>query len=228
MKENVHENHRNRVRKKYIENGIEAFEPHQVLELLLFYSYRQIDTNEIAHRLLKKFGTLSGVFEADISSLMSIDGVGENTAVFLKLQSDIQRYYIKEKHSKGRKTTLTPANIGKYAQDLFLGLTDEVCYLISLNADCELISSDIISKGTVNSISVYSREVVKKALETKAAYVIIAHNHPNGLLIPSDSDIKTTEMLKNALDFVNVTLLDHVIVARNNHISLLNDYNILK
>ncbi len=226
-KENVHKNHRNRLRQKFIENDIEALQPHEVLELLLFYAYRQRDTNEIAHNLLKKFGSLSGVFEADINSLQEVEDVGYNTAVFLKLQGNIQRYYMKEKFSKMRNLQITPQNIGEYARHLFYGYTDEVFYLISLNSNCEVISADIISKGTVNSSVVYSREVVKKALETKAVFVILAHNHPNGVLAPSEGDVKTTKVLAEALNFINVKLIDHVIVARGEHISLFKDYKIL-
>ena len=226
-KENVHKIHRNRLRQKFIENDIEALQPHEVLELLLFYAYRQRDTNEIAHNLLKKFGSLSGVFEADINSLQEVEDVGYNTAVFLKLQGNIQRYYMKEKFSKMRNLQITPQNIGEYARHLFYGYTDEVFYLISLNSNCEVISADIISKGTVNSSVVYSREVVKKALETKAVFVILAHNHPNGVLAPSEGDVKTTKVLAEALNFINVKLIDHVIVARGEHISLFKDYKIL-
>lgn len=227
QKENVHKSHRNRLRKKFIENGIESFQPHEVLELLLFYAYRQRDTNEIAHRLLKKFGSLSGVFEADIESLTEVEDVGYNTAVFLKLQGNIQRYYMKEKFSQMKNLQITPQNIGEYVQHLFYGYTEEVFYIISLNAECEVISSDIIAKGTVNTTALYSREVIKKVLETKAVFVILAHNHPNGLLAPSEADVKTTKILNEALNFVNVKLIDHVIVGRGDYISLFKDYKIL-
>lgn len=227
QKENVHKNHRDRLRKKFIENDIESLQPHEVLELLLFYAYRQRDTNEIAHRLLKKFGSISGVFEADIASLQEVEDVGYNTAVFLKLQGNIQRYYMKEKYSKMRNLQITPQNIGEYVKHLFYGYTDEVFYVISLNSKCEVISADIMSKGTVNSSVVYSREVVKKVLETKADFVILAHNHPNGMLAPSDDDVKTTKVLTEALNFINVKVIDHVIVARGEHISLFKDYKIL-
>ena len=226
-KENVHKAHRNRLRKKFIENDIEVFQPHEVVELLLFYAYRQRDTNEIAHRLLKKFGSISGIFEADIKSLMEVEDVGYNTAVFLKLQSSIQRFYMKEKFSKQKGMQITPENVGEYAQHLFYGYTEEVFYMLSLNAECELISADIIARGTVNSTAVYSREVIKKAIETKAVFVILAHNHPNGVLAPSEADVKTTKILNDALSFVNVRLIDHVIVARGEYISLFKDYKVL-
>lgn len=226
-KENVHKMHRSRMRKKYAEMGLQAFAPHEVLEFLLFYSYRRVDTNEIAHRLLKKFGTISGVFDADLQSLMEVEGVGENAAIFLKLQNDLQRYCMIERFSEEKNTRITPDNIGTYASCLFYGHADEVFYMISLTADCELISADIVARGTVNSIAVYSREVVKKALETKATLVILAHNHPNGMLVPSEADIKTTKILSDALNFVNVKIIDHIIFGGGECISLLKDYDVL-
>jgi DNA repair protein RadC len=98
--------------------------------------------------------------------------------------------------------------------------------MISLNSDCEVITSDVITKGTVNTVSVYSREVVKRALETRATFVIFAHNHPTGVLAPSDDDIKTTRILADALNFINVKVIDHVIVSRGEHISLFADYKV--
>ncbi len=228
QKENVHKAHRNRLRKKFVENDVEVFQPHEVIELLLFYAYRQRDTNEIAHRLLKRFGSIPGIFEADIKSLMEVEDVGYNTAVFLKLQSSIQRYYMKEKFSSQKGLQITPENVGEYAKHLFYGYTEEVFYMISLNSECEMISADIIAKGTVNSTAIYSREVIKKAIETKAAFVILAHNHPNGILAPSEADVKTTKVLNEALNFINVRLLDHVIIARGDSVSLFKDYNVLR
>jgi len=227
-KENPHKNHRNRLREKLVKNGIESLQPHEVLELLLFYAYRQRDTNEIAHRLLKRFGTISGVFEADVESLSQVEDVGYNTAVFLNLQRHIQRYYMNEKFSKIKNLQITPQNIGEYVQHLFYGYTDEVFYMISLNSECEVITSDVITKGTVNTVSVYSREVVKRALETRASFVIFAHNHPNGILAPSEDDIKTTRVLTDALNYVNVKVIDHVIVSRGEYISLFADYSVFE
>lgn len=226
-KENLHKGHRDRLRNKFIENDIEVYESHEVLELLLYYAYRQRNTNDIAHRLINKFGTLSGVFEADIKSLMEVDGVGKETAVFLKLQSTLQRYYMKEKMQGKGMPKITPDNAGEYVKELFYGYTDEVFYLVSMDSDCRLIAYDVLAKGTVNATTVYPREVVKKALETNAKYVIMAHNHPNGVLAPSEEDVNTTRIVNEALSFVNVRLLDHIIVAGERTLSLFKSYNIL-
>ncbi len=226
-KENLHKGHRDRLRDKFIKNDIDVYEPHEVLELLLYYAYRQRDTNDIAHRLLKKFGTLHGVFEADIPSLMEVEGVGKETAVFLKLQSALQRYCLKERMLGKGMPKITPDNAGEYVKDLFYGYAEEVFYLISLDAECRLISSNIVARGTTNATTVYPREVVKKAIETNAKYVIMAHNHPNGVLAPSENDVNTTKIISEALSFVSVRLLDHIIVAGERTVSLFKSYNIL-
>ena len=224
--ENPHKGHRERMRRKFLEHGIDSFEQHEILELLLFYSYPQRNTNIIAHNLLKKFGSLSGVFDADYKSLTEVEDVGENTATLLKLQSAMCRIYMEDKFKEVKNEQLTPANAGDYVKTLFYGYTTEVFYLLSLDVECRLISADIISKGTVNSAPVYSREVVKKALDTGAAFAILAHNYPNGALFPSDSDIKITKMIEDALSYIKVRLIDHLIVADNRYISLAKEYHV--
>ena len=133
MIQNVHKDHRKRMREKFMQDGIESFQPHEVLEMLLFYSYRQRNTNEIAHRLLDRFGSLPAVFEADIKSLTEVPDVGENTAVFLKLLACVQRYYMKEKYSKEKGKKVTPDNVAEILEPLFCGYTEEVMYMISLD-----------------------------------------------------------------------------------------------
>ncbi len=226
--ENVHKGHRQRMRAKFLAHGLEAFPQHEALELLLYYAYSQKNTNEIAHNLLKKFGSLAGVFDADFKSLTEVEGVGEQTAVLLMLQSAMCRMYMADKYQEIKNRQITPTNAGEYITTLFYGYTNEIFYLLSLDNECRLISSDIVARGTVDNIAVYSREVVKKALETKAAFVIMAHNHPNGVLIPSDRDIKTTKVIENALSYINVKLIDHIIVANDRFISLAKEYHIIK
>lgn len=216
------------MRAKFRQHGIEAFQQHEALELLLYYAYTQKNTNEIAHRLLKKFGSLSGVFDASFESLVSVDGVGEQTAILLMLQSSMCRLYMADKYQGVKNMQITPTNAGEYIKNLFYGYTNEIFYLLSLDSECRLISADIVSQGTVNNVAVYSREIVQKALDTKAAFAIVAHNHPNGVLLPSDQDIKTTKVIEKGLSFVNVRLLDHIIVANDRYISLAKDYHVFE
>ncbi len=226
--ENVHKGHRQRMRAKFLAQGLEAFPQHEALELLLYYAYSQKNTNVIAHNLLKRFGSLSGVFDADFQSLIQVEGVGEQTAVLLMLQSAMCRMYLADKNQAVKNRQITPTNAGEYLKTLFYGYTNEIFYMLSLDNECRLISADIVARGTVNNVAVYSREIVKKALETKAAFVIMSHNHPNGVLLPSEQDIKTTRVIDQALSFINVKLIDHIIVADNRYISLVKEYHVLE
>ncbi len=218
---NIHEGHRNRLKRKFLNSDSEDFEPHEALEILLFYALPQKNTNIIAHELLQRFGSLAGVLEAEISDLVKVNGIKEHTATLIKLQLAMFRMYLKDKYEV-RNLKLTPDNAGDYIKTLFYGYTDEVLFAIMLDADFSLISTSKISVGTNNSSSVYSREVITKALETNASNVILAHNHPNGLLMPSAADIRATKIIDSGLSFINVRLIDHVIVANNKFTSVLN------
>ena len=217
---NVHKGHRDRLKRKFL--NADNLEQHEALEVLLYYALPQKNTNQIAHELLRKFGSLAGVFEAEMSDLMKVDGIKEHAATLIKLQTALFRMYLQDKYEI-KNIKLTPENAGKYIINLFYGYTFERLYAIMLDAEFRVISPVKISDGTNNSSPVYPRDIIKSALETNAVNVILAHNHPNGLLIPSAADIKVTKIVDKALSFINVCLIDHIIVADNKYLSILHD-----
>lgn len=221
-KKNIHEGHRQRLKRKLLNSDDEEILPHEALEALLFYALPQKNTNEIAHELIQRFGGISRVFEANMSDLMQVDGVKEHTATLLKLQTVIYKMYLKDKYEV-KNEKLTPYSAGQFAIKLFYGYTVEVLFAIMLDAEFRLISWKKLATGTTNSTPVYTREVLAYAIETKAANVILAHNHPNGMLIPSAGDIKVTTEVERALAFANVALIDHIIVADNKYTSVVNE-----
>ena len=214
----MHDKHRKRVRERYIKDGLDSFEPHQVLELMLFYTIPRKDTNETAHRLLDKFGTLSNVFEAPCKELMNIEGVGENTALFLNLIPQLIRKYEQDKRRE-LDIIRNTEDAGNYAKSLFHGRIYECFFLICLNVQNKIICTEKISEGTLDETPVYPRNVVRTALQNNAYSVIIAHNHPGGSLVPSPADTETTHAIKKALDSINIELRDHIIVANDNYLS---------
>ncbi|MBS7297992.1 MAG: DNA repair protein RadC [Eubacteriales bacterium] len=220
-KKNIHAGHRNRLKRKLLNMDSENFEPHEALEILLFYALPQKNTNPIAHELLQKFGSLSGVLEADLSDLIKVNGIKEHSATLIKLQLAMFRMYMQDKYEI-KNMKITPDNAGDYIKRLFLGYNHEVLFAIMLDADFSLISTEKITEGTNNGTGIYSREIMSKALETNASNIILAHNHPNGLLIPSAADLNATRVIENGLSFINVRLVDHVIVANNKFTSILN------
>lgn len=214
----MHEGHRERVRKRFLKEGIDSFEQHQILELILFYAIPRKDTNEIAHRLLKKFGSLSRVLEAEPEDLMQIPDIGENAACLLSLFAGVFRVYTQDKMSK--KITLERLeDIFSYVKSLYHGRLYETFFMISLDAQNRVLHSERIMEGTIDEIAVYPRMIVEAALRQKAYAVIIAHNHPGGSVMPSKMDVEATRHIAEALKTIDIELKDHIIVTNENCLS---------
>ena len=215
----VHDGHRKRMRQRFMEEGLDQFTDVQVLEILLFYCIARQDTNPIAHALLDHFGSLSQVLEAPVEELCKVEGIGENTAVFLRLITQVGRYYLTDRVSKA-KVLPTMESCAKYLQAYFFGRNVEMVYLLCLDAKCKMLCCKKLSEGDVNSTSLSVRKVVETALNTNASSVVLAHNHPGGLAIPSREDIQTTMRIASALQAVDVNFLDHILVADDDYVSL--------
>ncbi len=217
-KKNVHEGHRERMRNKYVNKGIEVFEQHEILEMLLFYAVPRKNTNDIAHRLLEACGSLSAVFDAPIDILMQ-QGLSYNAAVLLHMIPDLSRAYQSDKFDNEEKI-ITDENIGKKMVHLFAGKNEECVYAFFLDAKGKEKYSGIISKGDASSAPMFSKDIVSIAARCKAVTVIIAHNHPSGVAFPSRADLEATADIADALDTIGVHLADHIIVADRDYISL--------
>ena len=215
----VHDGHRKRMRQRFVEEGLDQFTDVQVLEILLFYCIARQDTNPIAHARLDHFGSLSLVLEAPVEELCKVDGIGDNTAVFLRLITQVGRCYLTDRASKA-KILPTLESCAKYLQTFFFGRNVETVYLLCLDAKCKMLCCKKISEGDVNSTSLSVRKVVETALNTNASSVVLAHNHPGGLAIPSNEDIQTTKRIAAALQAVDVNFVDHILVTDDDYVSL--------
>jgi DNA repair protein RadC len=218
-KDNLHSGHRERLRKRFLEEGLEAFDDHQVLELLLFYAIPRSDTNPIAHRLIKRFGGLSAVLEADSKDLATIEGMGENSAAFLSMLPQALRRYMRGKASKDSPKLNDPDKAAKYVIPLMAGRTEEVFYVLCLDAQLKVNYAALISSGTVKEAQILPRHVIEEAIRHKACSVILAHNHPSGTLKPSQSDIELTRQLMDALNHIDIKVQDHIIIAGTDFLS---------
>lgn len=212
----MHEEHRQRLRQRFISEGLDSFAPHNVLELLLFYSIPRRDTNETAHRLIEKYGSLHAVFDADVDDLTAIEGIGEHSAVLLKLIPQVARRYMEETQQDVKRFN-NYRLIGDYFVPRFVGVTSETVYLMLLDASYRLLSCNILFKGSVNSAHIRSRELIEKALSVRASMAVLAHNHPGGVAIPSASDIETTRQIYDVFGSIDVLLLEHFVVADNKY-----------
>lgn len=217
-KDNVHSGHRARLRKKYLDNGLDGFETHEALELLLFYAVPMKNTSVLAHQLLDAFGSLSAVFDAPYDALIDF-GLTESQAVMIKLMPDFSRIYIDDKHNDGSKV-VDYDNVGYKIIKKFIGRDNENVLLMLLDAKGKEVFCGIVSKGTLNDTSMPIRKIVDLSLRYNAKSAIIAHNHPSGIALPSSNDLATTENISNALNLIGVKLVDHYIVADNDCVSL--------
>ncbi|WP_425060956.1 hypothetical protein SCACP_17210 [Sporomusa carbonis] len=218
MAKNLHEGHRQRVKARYLSEGLDTFEDHQVLEMLLFYCIPMKDTNELAHRMIREFGSLAGLFEADPQDICKRCGVSENTAILVSLIPSLARRYFKGKW--GEKPVLrSSSKAGEYAVSLFVGRTYEVFYLICLDAQNRVNYAALVHEGTINEAPVYPRLIVETALRHQANSVILAHNHPGGTLQPSGADKEVTRRIVTALEAIEIHVADHIIVAGDRYFS---------
>ena len=214
---NPHEKHRQRVRKEFLENGFtDATPPHKILEMLLFYSIPRKDTNEIAHALLKRFGSISGVVNASPTELMSIDGIGESSVALIKLLIPVFRHYKSSSVENGNVPT-SMNSICDYIMAKYIGFTKEIFAVTSFNAKGEIVGFDTLNSGDVAYVGLSTRNFVEKVLERKATSVVISHNHPTGNALPSPSDVETTKRIAALLATLGITLLDHIIVSNEDN-----------
>lgn len=215
----IHNGHRQRVRERFLESGLSGFAEHEVLELLLFYCIPRCDTNEIAHRLIDRFNSFAQVLDAPISELEKVEGIGENAAIFLTLMREVSGYYQVNRFAKNEALTTIDA-YGRYLVPYFSTQRSEEVYLLCLDAKCMVLCCRKVGDGSINATNVSIRKIVEMALTANATSVVLAHNHPSGVALPSAEDIATTKLIANALIMVDVILNDHIIVADNDYTSL--------
>ena len=212
----MHENHRQRMIERCRKTGFDSFADHEVLEMLLYYSKPRGDTNETAHLLLERFGRIDTVFEATPEELMAIDGIGERSAVLMQLIRESARRYTKAV-MQNRKRFSHIKDVAEYAHACFVGATTEQLYLFLFNNGMEMLDSILLTTGAINSAEIPSRIMIEKAILKKAACAVLAHNHPHGMAVPSDSDIQLTYHAAEVMGLINIPLLEHLVFAENRY-----------
>ena len=205
----IHDGHRERLRQRFSEHGPDVFADHELLELLLTYAIPRRDTNETAHKLLQRFGSLAGVFAADAASLQTVDGIGPAAAQLLQLEAAIRRRIALSgvPHRNGKPLLNAPHRAARYAELLLSQETDERMYALCLNAQRALLCAVAVGSGSVSELTVYPRTIVELAILRHAHGIILAHNHPSGDPLPSQPDIETTEAIRAALDHDGVSVI---------------------
>lgn len=216
----VHDGHRNRLRERFLKYGLSGFEEHNALELLLFYAIPRSDTNELAHVLIDHFGSFAAVLDAPVEQLMTVKGLGYSSAVLLKTVPDLCAYYLNSKSQPGEVLDSTE-KAGQFFIPKFLGKTTEEVYLAALDDKRKVLRCVRLSEeGIVNAVRITIKRIVTEAVNTNATGILLAHNHPGGLALPSSSDKQVTYQAFHALNMINVQMVDHIIVAENDFVSM--------
>ena len=210
--------HRERLRKKFMTAGMDALHDHEVLELILTYVVRQQDVKDRAKELLREFGSLKEVVDAEIEDLEKVPGIGKNSAIFLKLVKEIAALYLKQKAKEKRQVSCT-TELLDFCRTVMGAKKDEEFCVIYLDAQNQIIEFETIQKGIVNQAVVYPRQVLESALKKKASAIILAHNHPSGHVRPSDADIRLTKTIQETAKVLDILVHDHIIIGENRFFS---------
>lgn len=215
----IHDGHRQRVRARFLNHGLENFDDITALELLLFYARPQGDTNPLAHALLDRFGSLGAVLDAPVGELIKVSGIRETSAALLKLIPAISRRYLISRNTIGDVID-SSTKAGRFFVPYFLNAVEERVYALFLDVRRRNLGCVELSRGAINAVDINARKLASMALERNACYVVLAHNHLSGVALPSTEDEESTRRLAAALELIGVELCDHVIVAGTDYVSM--------
>lgn len=215
----MHADHRDRMRERVRESGIESLREHEVLEYLLYFAIPRQDTNPIAHRLIDHFGNFCNVLEASEEELATVQGIGTASARLIHSILEFSRYYSLKKRVRRPALKETQAAI-QYVEPLFFGVGNEVMYLIALDEKLEPLREIKITEGTPNKVQADISRMARAAVAAGCTCAILAHNHPHGLAVPSEADFATTGRIAQTLGVLGIDLIDHIVVADGDSVSM--------
>lgn len=215
----IHDGHREKMRQRFLKSGLESFADHEALELLLYYAIPRRDTNPIAHALMERYGSLSAVLSAPVEDLQRVEGIGENAAILLKLAVQVYR---KARIADAAQETVidSPEKAGAYLMEHYVDERNEVVYQMCLDRKGKLLACKRLGEGGVSGAELDIRRVMENAILTSASVVILCHNHPSGVAVPSKDDCTTTMRIREMLHTIGVELADHIIVADGDFVSM--------
>ena len=214
-----HTGHRERMKAEFLARGLEGWPDHRVLELLLFYTIPQGDVNDLAHELVERFGSLAGVLDASVEELKTVKGVGDHTAVFLRMLPAVLGRY------QGARTRLSaiinsPEEAYAWLEPYFFGARNEMVYVLCLDGKRQVLGVRKVAEGSIELAEVNTRRIAEEAIGLRAAQIYVAHNHVSNLAIPSQADWLTTDTLRGALRPIGIELIDHLVFVDGDMVSL--------
>ena len=218
LNNNPHQGHRKRLRERFNKTGLEGFHDYEFIELLLTYVIPQKDVKPVAKELIQRFGGIQGIFDAPVSELTSVSGIGERTAILIKLLKEGATLYLKTR-IKNKQVLSSPQDVFNFCRYALSGEKNEKFMVIYLTTRNEVLEVETLEEGTINRTAVYPRKVIEGALKHNASALIFVHNHPSGDPSPSKTDRKLTEDLEKAASTVDIIIHDHIVIGKNSHFS---------
>lgn len=211
---NPNEGHRHRLRERMMKEGLQGFQDHEVLELLLFQYVPRKDTNKMAHELLTKFGSFSNVLDASPEQLMMIDGISETIACNIAVLKEVWQRY---RQSAAKKMSLKGlSSIVKYSKMITADYYHEKLVVVYVDNATNFILQEEYTSDDTQQVAVDTKKIVTSAVRANAAGIILFHCHVRGVCTPSENDKIFTEKLYFALASLNVMLLEHIIFNADN------------
>ena len=204
--------HRQRLRDRFMERGLEGFTDSEVLELLLSLGTPRKDCKNQARELLARFGSFAAVLDAEVDEIRQIKGIGPKNSFALDFTKSVADRYLRQRLN-GKSYLKSPQDVIDYLSYSMRGLKIEVFTVVFLDSSHAIIEAEVVAEGTINVNTVYPREIIKQAIRRNAAALVIAHNHPSGVLHPSPQDIKLTRNLYIVCSMMQLRLLDHLIIG---------------
>ena len=219
-----HTGHRERMKAEFLARGLEGWPDHRVLELLLFYTIPQGDVNDLAHELVERFGSLAGVLDASVEELKKVKGVGDHTAVFLRMLPAVLGRY------QGARTRLSavinrPEEAYAWLEPYFFGARNEMVYVLCLDGKRQVLGVRKVAEGSIELAEVNTRRIAEEAMGLRAAQIYVAHNHVSNLAIPSQADWLATDVLRKALRPIGIELIDHLVFVDGDMVSMKDSEN---
>lgn len=209
-KKSIHTDHRQRMKKEFLDGGIDSWPDHRVMEMLLFYALPQGDVNPLAHRLIEHFGNVAKVLDADPDKLLKLNGISLHTAALIHFLPALFKRYAQQRADLG-EICQTSWDFRALLEPEFFGARNELVYMVCLDAKYELIGTFMLGEGIADAATITTRKVMETALGCNASIIVLAHNHVSGLALPSAEDIMTTKQLARSLKLVGILLHDHFV-----------------
>lgn len=209
-----HKEHRKRLKDRFVKTKGTGFSDHELIEMLLFYAIPRKNTNEIAHSLCERFGTVDKIAEASIDELKRVDGIGRESAILIKLVLSMTQRYIEEKNKESKRIDTLEKAVD-YGINRVFGSIKEVVYATFMDNSLNVIDTSLVATGSIDEAKPLVVNILQLSIVKRANAVILFHNHPKGGTEASEADINFTSLLERELDLIGIHLVEHIIVDNN-------------